>query len=426
MQPFDVIAVLIVLTALFSYLNYRFLRLHPSVGVMFIAMVLSLGLILLQKLGLEIRHPVQTLVGDIHFDSVLLRWMLGFLLFAGAMNVDLEELLRQRVPTASLALAGTVASAFIVAGIFYPLFRAAGFQIPMIYCLLLGALISPTDPIAVIALVRNLGAPKEVQTIIAGESLFNDGVAVVLFLTLLNLTRGDSAVTVAGAVRLFFQQSFGGAGLGLIGGWMIYRVMRKTVDFQVEVLLTLALVMGLYSVANRLQVSGPIAVVIAGLMIGNRGHVLKLPKETVEDLSKFWELIEEVLNAILFVMIGLEILVMPFSKWHLIAALAAIPIVLAARWISVAGTLSILQRRNCAADAMVKILTWGGLRGGLAIAMALSLPDGAARQLFVVVTYGVVAFSILVQGTTIGLVVSRVLGHRKLDITPIPPAGETN
>jgi CPA1 family monovalent cation:H+ antiporter len=409
MDLYDIVAILVALTAIFSYFNYRYIRLPSTVGVMLIAMVLSIVLTALGKFGLGIGHNARDLVGHIQFGDVLLSWMLGFLLFAGAMSIELGELARQRGITAGLSVFGTIASTFLIGAFAWLINFVLRLKLSWLNCLTLGALLSPTDPVAVLALVRRAGAPKSIETIIAGESLFNDGVGVVIFLTLLQLQLHTGSVAGADVVRMFIQQSCGGAVLGFAAGLLTYRLLRNIVDFQVAVLLTLALVMVLCALAQALQVSGPIAVVVAGILIGNRGSMLTMPAQSVSDLTKFWELIEEILNGILFVLIGLEIMVAGYSVRLLIAAILMIPLVLAARWTSVAGMLRVLAPRRKDRQAMIKILTWGGLRGGLAIAMALSIPDQAVRHPIVAITYGVVAFSILVQGTTVRFVIEDAL-----------------
>jgi CPA1 family monovalent cation:H+ antiporter len=363
----------------------------------------------LGKFGLGIGQDARQLVGHIQFGDVLLNWMLGFLLFAGAMSIELGELARQRGITAGLSVFGTIASTFLIGALAWIVNFVLRLKLSWLNCLTLGALLSPTDPVAVLELVRRAGAPKSIETIIAGESLFNDGVGVVIFLTLLQLQLHTGSVAGADVVRMFIQQSCGGAVLGFAAGLLTYRLLRDIVDFQVAVLLTLALVMVLCALAQALQVSAPIAVVVAGILIGNRGSMLTMPAQSVSDLRMFWELIEQILNGILFVLIGLEIMVAGYSVRLLIAAIVMIPLVLAARWTSVAGMLRILAPRRKDRQAMIKILTWGGLRGGLAIAMALSIPDLAVRHPIVAITYGVVAFSILVQGTTVRFVIEDAL-----------------
>jgi CPA1 family monovalent cation:H+ antiporter len=333
--------------------------------------------------------------------------MLGFLLFAGALTIDLNELSKQRGLTAALVIPATVGSMFIIGALAWLIFRATGIAMDWTSCLLFGALISPTDPVAVLSVMNRAGAPAGVRTVIAGESLFNDGVGVVLFLTLLNLTQNHSSITFVGVSRLFIQQALGGAALGLLLGILVYRLLKSVHEFEGNILLTLALAMGGYALAQALDVSGPIAVVVAGLLIGNQGRVFHMQRESAADLMRFWALVDEILNAVLFVMVGLEVLAMPFSIRYLIAAAGAIPAVLLARWLTVVATVRTMHLRRWDGAGLEAVLTWGGLRGGLAIAMALSLPPGGPHDRIVAVTYIVVAFSILVQGTTIRRVVHR-------------------
>ena len=275
--------------------------------------------------------------------------------------------------------------------------------------MIFGALISPTDPVAVVGLIKRIGAPKGIETVIAGESLLNDGVGVVLFLGLLSLTHSDHPATAYGTALLFSRQAIGGIVLGFLTGWSTTRLLNQVHNYQVEVLLTLALVMGTYAAADGLAFSGPIAVVMAGLLIGNRGGAFETSSDVIDDLNRFWELIDELLNAVLFVLIGLEVLVLVFTRQLLLAAALLVPAVLLSRFVSVAAMLGMLSLRRKFPRGLIPILTWGGLRGGLAVAMAISLPPGIARDRIVAVTYGVVVFSILVQGTTMRPLVSRFM-----------------
>jgi CPA1 family monovalent cation:H+ antiporter len=412
-DKFQVLAILVSLTALCSFVNYRYIRLHTTIGVMLIALVASLVLVVLgEALGLGITSFAHRLLQQIDFNEALLRWSLGFLLFAGAMTVDAGELGRQRVPVALLATFGTAASMFIVAGLSYVALRAVGLEQRPIYCLLFGALISPTDPVAVLAIMKSAGAPKAIQTKLAGESLFNDGIGVVLFLTLLELL-GDHAPHGVGPVFwLLAREVLGGALIGLLAGLLVYWMLRQVDNYHVEILLTVALAMGGYALAEALGTSAPIAAVVSGLLIGNRGSTFAMSEETRRNLHVFWELIDEILNAVLFLLIGLEVLVLPFNHRHIIAGLLIVPIVLVARWASVAGAITALARRDKTrfGAGTIRILTWGGLRGGLAVAMALALPAGPQRNTILAITYGVVIFSIAVQGTTIKGVVRRASG----------------
>ncbi len=328
MRLFDIIAALVTLTALASYVNHRYVRLHPSVGVMLIALLLSLALIGLGKLGLGVHSAAMDFLDHVHFGEALLTWMLGFLLFAGALTVDINELRRHWGVATLLATVGTAASMFAVAGLAWAGVRLIGLPLGWIWCLLFGALISPTDPVAVMALMKQAGAGKAVETVVASESLFNDGVGVVLFLTILHLLQSSAGVTAGGVARMLMLQAGGAAILGFLTGLVVYALLRHTRDFQVEVSLTLALAMGTYSLAAALGMSAPIAVVVAGLLIGNRGRIFHLAEHVNADLQRFWELIDEMLNAVLFLLIGAEVLVMHYTPRHFLAAMVAIPIVL--------------------------------------------------------------------------------------------------
>jgi CPA1 family monovalent cation:H+ antiporter len=285
------------------------------------------------------------------------------------------------------------------------IFQLFGLEIPLIYCLLFGSLISPTDPIAVLGILKHLGAPKSLETKIAGESLFNDGFAVVVFIVLLGIAgagHGDEAVSVSSVLILFLQEAVGGVGFGLIAGYVVFRMLASIDNYQVEILLTLGLVFGGYALASAIHLSGPIFVVVAGLLIGNGGRKYAMSDRTREHLDDFWELIDEILNAVLFVLIGLEVLVLSFDVNYLYAGLVMIPVTLLARFISVGVPVSIMKLRKSFTPNIVRILTWGGLRGGISIALALTLPAGESREALLVVTYIVVIFSIIVQGLTVG------------------------
>jgi CPA1 family monovalent cation:H+ antiporter len=341
--------------------------------------------------------------------------MLGFLLFAGALHIDLGDLARQKVAITVLATVGVVLSTVLIGGLTWILFAQLGIPVPFVYCLLFGALISPTDPIAVLALLKQLKAPKALEVTIAGESLFNDGVGVVLFLGLLEVTIGGHGFDPARLALLFLRESVGGTVFGLAAGYLVYRMLKSVDNYHVEILLSLALVSGGYALANALHLSGPIAMVVAGLIIGNHGRLFALSPTTVHNLDLFWELIEDVLNAVLFVLLGLEVLIVTFTSRFLAAGVLAVPIVLLARLGSAGLPVWLLRRRQPMERGTVRMLTWGGLRGALSVAMALSLPrqiEGVAvpeRDIILVVTYVVVVFSILVQGLTIGPLARRWL-----------------
>jgi CPA1 family monovalent cation:H+ antiporter len=402
MSLFHILAILLTASALFSYINYRFLGLPTTIGIMLVALVFSLLVNLLGPVGIDIEHEVQDMLASIDFDATLLHGMLSFLLFAGALHVDLSELARQRGVVIVLATAGVAASTFIIGGLTYYAFGLIGLDIPFIYCLLFGALIAPTDPIAVLGILKQIHAPKSLEAKITGESLFNDGMAVVVFLVLIRIATGGSDMSAVDVMLLFSQEAIGGVLYGLGAGAITYWMLKSVDNYQVEVLLTLALVTGGYALAEVLHLSAPIAIVCAGLLIGNHGRTLAMSETTRAHLDTFWELVDEVLNAVLFVLIGLEVLVLALLEQYLLAGLLAIPIVLLARFISVGIPVTVMRRFRSFSPRVIQILTWGGLRGGISVALALSLPPGGIRDALVVVTYVVVIFSILVQGLTIG------------------------
>jgi len=414
MSIIDTIAILISLAALFSYINYRFLKIPNTIGLLAIALLMSLLIVLAGKFGFPVLiDQAKLLLKGIDFNEALMQGMLSALLFAGALHVHLEELVKQKWVVAILASIGVIASTFMVGFASYEIFYLLDIHIPLIYCLLFGSLISPTDPIAVLGILKTVGAPKSLETKIAGESLFNDGVAVVVFLVLLSFIGGShgghgaagEGLDVLGIALLFGQEAIGGALFGLIIGYLTFRMLASIDNYQVEVLLTLALVLGGYALASSLHVSGPIAIVVAGLIIGNEGRKYAMSDKTREHLDNFWELIDEILNAMLFVLIGLEVLVLSVNMQYLLAGLIMIPVVLLIRLISVGIPVSIMKLRQSFTPKIIRILTWGGLRGGISIALVLTLPVGEPREALLVITYVIVVFSILVQGLTVGKLV---------------------
>ena len=408
MSLFEIIAILLTLAALFSYINCRTIKLPTTIGVMFIALLFSLGLIFLGKFFPDIRRWATELLIRVDFDETLLHGMLSFLLFAGALHVNINDLTSQYRVITGLATFGVLTSTFMVGTLTWMLFNLVlGIDLPALYCYLFGALISPTDPIAVLGIMKTSGAPQSLKTKIVGESLFNDGIGVVVFFVLLSIVTGGHEIDPGHILFLFIQEAVGGAIFGFGAGYLVYHMLKQVDNYQVEVLITLALVSGGYALAETLHFSAPIAIVVAGLLIGNHGRQFAMSDRTREHLDKFWELIDEVLNAVLFVLIGLEVMVISFSYSILVAGTLAILIVLAARFISVSVPILILKKFRTFSPNVIKILTWGGLRGGISVALALSLPAGENRQLILAITYCVVVFSILVQGLTIGKVVSK-------------------
>ncbi|MCB1621867.1 MAG: sodium:proton antiporter [Thiothrix sp.] len=412
MSLINVIALLITLAALFSYVNAKWIRLPTTIGLLLISLLASLGIIASSHLGLEFETTAHHILAGIDFNETLMNGMLSALLFAGALHVKLEELAKQKWVVAVLASVGVVASTFMVGFAAWYLFGWLGLEIPLMYCLLFGSLIAPTDPIAVLSILKSVGAPKSLETKIAGESLFNDGVAVVVFLVLLGFVGsghgdGTAELSAGSVLALFVTEAIGGAAFGFLIGYATYRMLASIDNYQVEILLTLALVLGGYATAMALHISGPIAVVVAGLLIGNSGRQFAMSTRTREHLDTFWELVDEILNAVLFVLIGLEVLILTFQPQYLWAGLIMIPVTLLVRFISVGIPITLLKRTRSFSPRVVRILTWGGLRGGISIALALSLPAGSEREAILVITYVIVVFSIVVQGLTVGKLVSK-------------------
>ncbi len=420
MSLFSLVSILISLAAVSSYVNYRYIKLPTTVGVMLVALAGSLVLVFAGSYADGFRAQAATLVERIDFNQVVLHGMLAFLLFAGAIHVKLEELSREWLSISSLAILGTLVSTFIVGGLTWQILGWLGLGIPFLHALVFGALISPTDPIAVLAILKSVGVPPQLEVQAAGESLFNDGLGVVVFVVLLQLaglsgaagngTEAPISVGV-GAVGMLLLIEVGGAlVLGLLAGLLTYQMLKRVDDYQVEVLLTLALATGLYALADALDLSAPIAVVVAGLLVGNRGRAFAMTDKSRERVDDFWEIVDEIVNVVLFLLIGLEILVLPIQPAWLVAGGLAIPIVLAGRWVSVAGIIGALGRVLPQSKGAISILTWGGMRGGISVAMALSVPANPSRALVLTLTYCVVVFSILVQGVTVGRVIRMTSG----------------
>ena len=404
MNPFDVAAILVTLAALFGYLNHRFLKFPSTIGILIFALANSLIV-----LGLDILFPAwhlqQILTGfltRIDFNQALMHGMLSFLLFAGAIHVDLGDLKGNGWAIGSPATLGVVLSTVLVGALTHFLFAAAGVPVALPVCLVFGALISPTDPIAVMGLLKHLGAPRDLKALIAGESLLNDGVGVVVFLSMASLAGlGLEGVHPGhGPVRIFLQEVLGGTALGLGMGYVAYRALKSINEYQLELMITLALVMGMYALSFRLHVSGPIAVVVAGVILGNPGRKYAMSERTTEYVEAFWGMLDEILNAVLFLLIGLEVLAASLDGGTIGLALLVVPVVLAARWVSVALPLSFPRRKKRYPKGALAVLTWGGLRGGISVALMLSLPPFPEKGLLLAATYAVVLFSVLVQGLT--------------------------
>lgn len=403
----DIAAVCLVLTALLAYLNHRFVGLPTTIGVMAISLVLSLVIVGLDLAGVShaLRSYEESLLRSIDFSEVLMQGMLSLLLFAGALHVDLSELKVLRWPVASLALMGTLMSTLMVGYGLWAALPWVGLELPLMHCLLFGALISPTDPIAVMGILKSAGAPKNLEHVIAGESLFNDGVGIGVFALLLGMLSSGSAPTAGAALELLGREAGGGIAFGLVLGYITFRLLKSVDEYQVEVLLTLAAVTGGYALALHLHISGPLAMVVTGLIVGNQGRAQGMSDTTRRYVDMFWELLDEILNAVLFVLIGMEVLLIQFSVPVLVAGAVAIAVTLLARSLSVGLPVAALGGRFGLPTGSWRVLTWGGLRGGISVALALSLPVGQHRNTVLALTYCVVVFSILVQGLTIGRVV---------------------
>lgn len=471
MDLFTLTSIVIALSALFGYVNIKLLKLPNTIGLMVVSISFTLALFASTLFSDRLLTAAEGLIQLIDFETVLLDVMLGFLLFAGAMHTNFDQLRVQRWPVIVFSTLGVLSSTFLVAGMSYFCFRLIGLDVAWMHCLLFGALISPTDPIAVLGVLKKAGVPKKLETKIVGESLFNDGVGVVVFMTLLSIATGGNAghattqrpeaiianadslndgsldsasidnseavqvppataqtqgvedshveieTTVGGVAWLFVKEVLGGILLGLALGYVAFRLMRSIDDYEIEVMITLACVMGGSSLAHFLGVSSPLAIVVAGLIVGNdtvRETVMS--QETEAYVDKFWELVDNLLNAILFVLIGLEMLVLEVRGEYIVASLAAILIVLVARYISLGIPVRFFAKRLEFVPHTATIMTWGGLRGGISIALALSLPVDTNRALLLTVTYGVVIFSIIVQGLTVGKLANALIGKAKVSV----------
>ncbi|MFN4261353.1 MAG: cation:proton antiporter [Gemmataceae bacterium] len=423
MDLFQIIAVLITLSALFSFINYHWLKLPTTIGLMILTLGLSLVLIVGGLAFPDLERQAEAAIAGVDFNQAVMHGMLGFLLFAGALHINLNDLANAKWVILSLATIGVLLSTFIVGVLSWCVLYLIGLEVSFIYCLLFGALISPTDPIAVLGIVKQIGAPKELEIKIAGESLFNDGVGVVVFLGLLEIATGEHGFDVGHLSYLFLQEAVGGAVFGLGLGYLAFLALRSVDNYQVEILISLALVAGGYAVADYLHLSGPIAMVVAGLLIGNHGRTMAMSASTTEHLDLFWELVDEILNAVLFVLIGLEVLILTFTAQYLLAGVLLIPLVVLARFLAVGAPIRLgLRPWRQFPSGTVRILTWAGLRGGISVALALSIPSQIhgrhvpERDILIACTYVVVVFSIIVQGLTIGPLIQRLIKRPEAEI----------
>lgn len=408
---FDIIATLVTFAAIFSYINERYIGLPRTIGLMAMSLIFSLVLMILGKMGLfSLSEYAVEMLTKLDFYNTLMHGMLGFLLFAGALHVNFDDLLNEKSIIFLLATVGVVVSTIVVGGLIWATLHLLGMQLPLLYCFLFGALISPTDPIAVLGIMNKAGAAKSLETMVTGESLFNDGIGVVVFLGLLSMVQGGQSVHFAGIAELFLVEALGGIAYGGVLGYTTYFLLKRVDNYQVEVLITLAAVTGGYRLAELLHVSAPLAIVVTGLLVGNHGRHFGMSPLTRRNLDTFWELVDEVLNAVLFVLIGLEFLILPHDIISVLAGFCMIPMVLLARYVSVGSTIRFLRLFREIDTGTIRVLTWAGLRGGISVALALSLPAGPERNTIIAITYVIMTFSILVQGLTLGRVISRIEG----------------
>ncbi len=410
MEYFQIATILIMLSAAFGYINIRFLKLPTTIGLMVITIVFSLLILTIGLIDDTLLIHEKEFIAKIDFGELLLDVMLSFMLFAGALHTNFAQLKIQRKPVLLFATFSTLISTFLVGIVMHYVLMLVGIEVDFIYCLLFGALISPTDPIAVLGILKKANAPKKLETKIVGESLFNDGVGVVIFLTIYKIaTLGVDQVSALDVIKLFTLEVGGGLLLGAFVGYTTYKLMKSIDDYDVEVIITIAAVMGGTLFAHYLHLSAPLAMVVAGLIVGNDTMRQSAMSEIVElYVDKFWELIDILLNTILFVMIGLEILILTFDGKYILAGILAVPTLLVIRYISLLIPIKYFKKKLDFVPNTNLVMTWGGLRGGISIALALSLTDTMHKELFLVITYIVVVFSILVQGLTVGKLIKRL------------------
>ena len=427
----DASALLFGLAAVLGVINHHIFKLPFTIGMTFSALLASVLVLALDAVfpGVGLAHTASSMLGNIDFTYALLNGMLGFLLFAGALHTDLDALKSRAMPVLALAVFGTMISTAIIGVGSFWLFGALGLGMPFLFCLVFGALISPTDPVAVLGIMKAAKAPHEIEIKVIGESLFNDGIGVIVFAVLVSMATGGAglhggtepeAFGAEGVLQLLAKEVFGGVGLGLVFGYMAYRALRSLDESNLEILISVALVMVLNLIAFKLHVSSPLACVVAGLFIGNRGRSLAMSARTRQHLDIVWSFIDEALNAVLFLLVGLEVMIVAWSGPLLVAGLVCIVLVLGARFVAVALPINVLKALRVSFNVgTTRILTWGGLKGGISIALAMSLPEFAGRDVVVTSTYLVVVFSILVQGMTVGKLIKKIATRAELN-APAP------
>lgn len=410
LSPFDVAAIVVVAAAFLGYVNHRLVGFPHVIGLTIMGAVAALGLIAADAVvpGLTFDDWVARFLTELDFSDTLMQGMLSFLLFAGALHVDLDELRKGWLPVLLLSTIGVVISTVLVGFGFYGLASLFGLGVPLIWCLVFGALISPTDPVSVLGILKRAAVPPSLQATVAGESLFNDGVGVVVFSILFSAAASGADFSFAEGARLFAIEAGGGIAVGLVAGYVGFRALKSLDEYTLEVLITIAIVMGGYALSSHLHFAGPVAMAVAGLLIGNHGVTYAMSDITRDYLLKFWELVDEVLNSVLFLLIGLEIIVLAFAPSYLALGLAAIPLVLLGRTAAVGTPLTLIRPIKRVGEGAFPVLVWGGLRGGISIALALSLPAGEIRDELLAATFCVVLFSVLIQGATVGRLVQRI------------------
>jgi monovalent cation:H+ antiporter, CPA1 family len=410
MSQFELVAILLILTATFSWINFRLALLPHTIGLLVMGLGASLVVIGVAAAAPELvkYDKLAQLVRQFDFQGTLLHGMLAFLLFAGALHVDVSALRSRAVTISTMATLGVVVSTAIIGGVVWAAAGLLGVSISLPWALVFGALISPTDPVAVLATLKEVKVAQDLQIVMTGETLFNDGIGVVLFAVLVDAAQGEGFDPLL-VGQMFMIEALGGAILGAVTGYIAYRAMRAIDDYPIEVLISLALAVGTYAIASRLQVSGPLAVVAAGLLVGSRGPRDALSDQTQRYLFGFWTLIDEMLNSVLFLLIGLEVLVLRFEPAFGGLMALAVPLVLVARLAAVSGPVLLLGLFRKFARGTIPVLTWGGLRGGISVALALSLPEVEEKSALLAATYAVVLFTLIVQGLSLRAVIKWVV-----------------
>ncbi|WP_095012893.1 cation:proton antiporter [Tsuneonella mangrovi] len=422
LEAFDIAAILVVAAAIFGYINHHYIRLPHTIGLTVMGAFASLSVMLANALipGITLDDWVANLLHEMNFTDTLLQGMLSFLLFAGAMHVDLERLKRDWAPVLLLSTVGVIISTLIVGALMWGVGALMALPIAPIWYFVFGALISPTDPVSVLGVLREENVPHSLQSAVAGESLFNDGVGIVVFTILLGAAVTGADFSIAEGAKLFAEEAGGGVLVGLVFGWLGYKALASMDEYTLEVLITLAIVMGGYALASAIHVSGPLAMAVAGLLIGNQGVAHAMSDTTADYVHKFWELVDEMLNSVLFLLIGLEMIALVPGRGHLVLGIAAIAITLLARAVSVGAMVKAVPGVSLDAPGAVRVLWWGGLRGGISIALVLSLPEGGTRNLLLAATFAAVLFSVLVQRATLGKMIERLQRQHLPSVEPEP------